>query len=91
MAGGNLMWYAIAFLAGVVFSSSVRKAVDPILGQLPGDLSIPSFYADSYYNDTNAYPAEMYPTTMTSFVAGNVYEKDYQNADELHINHLPIS
>ena len=82
MAGSNWMYIALAFLAGVILSNSVRGAVDPMLSSFPAPFnSIPSFYA--------SYPAYEYATTDA--FAGNVYERDYQNANELNINHVPIA
>lgn len=78
MAGGNLMYVAIGFIAGVVMANTVRNLVSQHLG-----FDIPSFYA--------SYPAGVdYPSTTATSMAGNVYEKDYDNANELHINHLPM-
>lgn len=84
MAGSSLMYIVLAFVAGVVFSNKVREMVDPMLSSFPAPFnSVPNFYADSY-------PATIdYPTTRTS-LAGSVYERDYGNANELNINHLPM-
>ena len=81
MAGQNWLYIGAAFLAGVIFSNMVRKTVGPIL---PAGIEIPSFYSSSY-------PAAIdYPSTTRSALAGSVYERDYDNANELNINHLPM-
>lgn len=77
MAGSNWLMLGVAFLAGVVLADKVKGFVSENL-----NVQIPSFYA--------SYPAYEYPTTRTS-LAGNVYEKDYDNANELNINHVPIN
>ena len=79
MAGGGLLWGLLGFVAGVIFSNSVRQMVGPML---PEGMKIPSFYADSY-------PAEIEDTTRSSF-AGAVTERDYDSALELNINHIPM-
>ena len=74
-----MLYGIVGFLAGMVLGGKVRE----LIAQLPPPLNIdiPSFYA--------SYPAYEYPTTSTS-MAGSVYERDYGNANELNINHVPI-
>lgn len=82
MAGNAMLYGVIGFLIGVIAGNKFREIVDPLLGQV--GVSIPSLYA--------SYPAGIdYPSTTASSMAGAVYERDYGNANELHINHLPMS
>ena len=74
----NWLMLGVAFLAGVVLGDKVKGLVSENLG-----FDIPSFYA--------SYPAAIdYPQTTRTSLAGNVTERDYDNANELNINHLPI-
>ena len=78
MAGGNLMYAAIGFIAGVVMADTVRNLAMEHL-----NFKIPAFYA--------SYPADVdYPSTTSTSLAGSVYERDYGNANELNINHIPV-
>ena len=80
MAGSNLMMIGLAFVAGVLLGDKVRSLVQENL-----NIKIPSFYG------AYSYPAAIdYPSTTRTSLAGSVYEKDYDSANELHINHLPL-
>jgi hypothetical protein len=45
-------------------------------------IEIPSFYA-------NTYQSRQYPSTRSAFT-GSVYEKEYDNEMETHLNHITI-
>jgi len=68
----------LGFVAGVLFSNTVRTAIQPML---PEGMNIPSFYA--------SYPANLDYTSRSSFT-GSVDASEYDSASERYNNHIPI-
>ena len=85
MAGGALLYGVIGLLAGVILGDKIREMVQQSTG-----FEIPKVeYASAY--DSYAYPSTVdYPSTTSSSLVGKSYERDYDNANELHINHINI-
>lgn len=85
MAGGALLYGIVGLLVGVVLGDKIRSLVSEHL-----NFEIPKVeYASAY--DAYAYPGSVeYPTTTSTSLVGKSYERDYDNANELNINHITI-
>ena len=81
-----LLYGIVGLLVGIIVGDKVRSLASEHL-----NIDIPSLYASAYRaGAASAYPASVDMDYTASSMVGKSYERDYDNANELHLNHVTI-